>query len=219
MKITILVQRACIVLGCMLWILLFATPLHDADGGDGNGGPSTRSLGAFFSKDLIIAVLMLFGIVERMCAVGNNLVMERDWVPTIASEVSRPPLHQLNATMRRIDLISKILAPVFVSVVAIRTSPAVLALVTACINAATVAVELVTARTAWDKCHALKLARESKDGLDQDGDATPPNEVLDVGAVEIVEPRAEKTGFALYFSSDACLGMPCFRPPYMWVPY
>ncbi|KAF3907438.1 hypothetical protein ABW21_db0207207 [Orbilia brochopaga] len=37
--------------------------------------------------------------------------MERDWVPTLALEAGQSSLHALNATMRRIDLICKVLAP------------------------------------------------------------------------------------------------------------
>ncbi|KAH8895155.1 hypothetical protein GQ53DRAFT_762499 [Thozetella sp. PMI_491] len=207
MKITIALQRACIILGCVLWIVLFVTPLHGTSRPDGQalGEPSSvPSDGAGkLVKSSIIAVLICFGIIERMCAVGNTLVMERDWVPTIASEVSHPPLHQLNAIMRRIDLISKILAPVFVSVIEVGTSPATLALITALLNAATVGVELMTAKSAWDKCHALKLAREPKDNLEND--AALSGEVPEDGVVEIVEPEAERKGFALYFSSEACL--------------
>lgn len=107
MKITIVVQRACIVIGCLLWMLLFlgsSPPYPVTDLGPLAKQPVVK-LANYLSKDLIVGVLIIFGIIERMCAVGNNLVMERDWVPTIASEVSKPPLHQLNAIMRRIDLI------------------------------------------------------------------------------------------------------------------
>jgi len=211
MKVTILVQRVAIVIGCLIWMLLFASPLPQpssshtgsAGGGDEKYHPP--------SKTFLISVLIFLGVLERICAVANTLVMERDWVPTIASETATttsagagtttdsPPLYKLNAVMRRIDLISKILAPVFVSVIAIRTAKAddahstsdggggglvgfgmmvmtgggiqsggagvYLAAVTALMNLGTVGIELVTARSAWDRCHVLKLGREAKDTL------------------------------------------------------
>ncbi|OIW33868.1 hypothetical protein CONLIGDRAFT_565360, partial [Coniochaeta ligniaria NRRL 30616] len=203
MKITIVVQRACIVAGCLLWMLLFLTPRsHAVD--DSRPKQVLLKLGNYLSKDVIIGILMLFGIFERMCAVGNNLVMERDWVPTIASEVSKPPLHQLNAIMRRIDLVSKILAPVFVSTIAIKTSSVVLVIVTAGINLGTVGIELATARTAWNKCNALKLAREPKDVA-----TVLRSSIDDEDAASVIVVREEieqdKKGLALYFSSDVCL--------------
>ena len=198
MKVTIVVQRACVVAGCLLWMLLFLSPLSQAL----NPGQTLHRLGTYLSRDIIIAILILFGIVERMCAVGNNLVMERDWVPTIASQMSSPPLHQLNATMRRIDLVSKILAPVFVSTIAIKTSSIVLVTVTAGVNLATVGVELATARTAWNKCNALKLAREPKSA------ATTLRGVDGHAGSTIAIPdgtHQEKRGLALYFSNPVCL--------------
>lgn len=212
MKITIVVQRACIVAGCVLWMLLFLSP-HQQTADGFASQEATLRLGSYLSKTVIIGILMLFGIVERMCAVGNNLVMERDWVPTIASEVSQPPLHQLNAIMRRIDLVSKILAPVVVSTIAIKTSSIVLVIVTAGINLATVGIELATARTAWNKCNALKLAREPKDV------ATVLRSSLDgADAASIIstpeEAQHEKQGLALYFSNDVCLGRVLFFSPF-----
>ncbi|KAH8910086.1 hypothetical protein BR93DRAFT_925121 [Coniochaeta sp. PMI_546] len=202
MKITIVVQRACIVVGCLLWMLLFLTSQsHAVD--DSRPNPIFLRTGNYLSKDVTIGILMLFGIVERMCAVGNNLVMERDWVPTIASEVSKPPLHQLNAIMRRIDLVSKILAPVFVSTIAIKTSSVVLVIVTAGINLATVGIELATAKTAWNKCNALKLAREPKDVVTVLRSSLDDEDAASIIAVP-EETQQEKRGLALYFSNDVC---------------
>lgn len=211
MKITIVVQRACIVAGCVLWMLLFLTP-QSQPGHASHSSQVLLKLRSYLSKDLIISILMLFGIVERMCAVGNNLVMERDWVPTIASEVSKPPLHQLNAIMRRIDLVSKILAPVFMSTIAIKTSWVVLIMVTAGVNLATVGVELATARTAWNKCNALKLAREPKAVANM---LRSSLDNADVASITVIpeEVQQEKRGLALYFSNSVCLGMPSPRPP------
>jgi len=80
MKMTIVVQRACIVAGCLLWMLLFLSAGQTM--AEGPQGQPMLSLGRYLPKDLIIAILVVFGVVERVCAVGNNLVMERDWVPT-----------------------------------------------------------------------------------------------------------------------------------------
>lgn len=218
MKITIVVQRACIVAGCVLWMLLLLTPQPQAGHAAAPNQVLLR-LGSYLSKDVVVGVLMLLGIIERMCAVGNNLVMERDWVPTIASEVSKPPLHQLNATMRRIDLVSKILAPVFVSTIAIKASSVVLVAVTAGVNLATVAVELSTARTAWNKCNALKLSREPKNVVPE---LRRSSDDLDAAGTTVDSERVhpEKRGLALYFSNPVCLGTsprydPFSSPPHL----
>ncbi|KAJ9134450.1 hypothetical protein NKR23_g10099 [Pleurostoma richardsiae] len=194
-KTTIVVQRVCIVAACWLWVGVFFLPAQDIRGLDSLPVPPRHPL---LSKEILIALIILCSVVERVCAVGNQFVMERDWVPTIASESSEPRLHQLNAVMRRIDLISKILAPVCVSVIAVRTSPTVLAAATAGMNVATVAIELASAKAAWRKCAVLGRERDSKP------EATLPGlgDQLEAGESG---PDPEKSSLALYFSNDVCL--------------
>ncbi|KAK3375422.1 hypothetical protein B0H63DRAFT_278860 [Podospora didyma] len=218
-KVTIVVQRAAIVLGCLLWLVLFAASAGESKRQRLLTPPlllqQQQQQQQEYRKDMVIlAILMVLGIIERTCAVGNTLVMERDWVPTIACETtstqaavssgsltmtatrsassrggaaegSVPALHALNATMRRIDLISKILAPVFVSALAIRRGEQYLAGVTAAMNLATVGIELVTAKSAWESCNVLKMERR--------------------GRGKGPEEDEEREGLMLYFSSDVCL--------------
>jgi iron-regulated transporter 1 len=178
MKITIVVQRVSIIVGCVLWSLLFCSRTLRTD------------------KEVLICLLIGLGITERICAVGNNLVMERDWTPTIAGEKTRPSLADVNAVMRRIDLVSKILAPVVVSAVRVRGGVGVLVGFTAAINLLTVGVELSTARTAWEQCQVLRVERE---------EAKDPGP----GPDEDQEPATHRNGFLsslrLYFSYHACL--------------
>ncbi|EXM15582.1 Ferroportin-1 [Fusarium oxysporum f. sp. vasinfectum] len=122
--------------------------------------------------------------------------MERDWVPTIASECSEPPLHHLNAVMRRIDLTSKMLAPIFVSLVAAQKGSAVLAAITAELNMVTVGIELISARSAWNHCAVLQRERASQP------DAAGSEQGSDQG---MSEPEVQKNSLALYFTSDVCL--------------
>jgi solute carrier family 40 (iron-regulated transporter), member 1 len=146
--------------------------------------------------------------------------MERDWVPTLASDTSQPPLHTLNATMRRIDLISKythprraycqsmradlgvrILAPVFVSYVKIRTTAVMLAAVIAGLNLGTVSVEVMTAKMAWTNCAVLEKKRE-----EVNVPTSPPSLEGSDGEHTTTRATPQKRGLGLYFSSDACLG-------------
>ena len=197
-KATILIQRISIVAACALWMILFLSPRPKAKEYEVSNPDMTQVVGTHFSKDFIVALIILCSVIERICAVGNTFVMERDWIPTIASEYSKPPLHELNAIMRRIDLISKILAPVFASVIAIRTSSAVLAAVTAASNISTVGIELVTANTAWQHCSVLERARDSKPETD-----SPSEDEESEDPAPVVE---RKSSLALYFSNDAWLG-------------
>lgn len=178
MKLTIIVQRVSIIVGCVLWAILFSPRTFSTD------------------KEILICLLIGLGIVERICAVGNNLVMERDWTPTIAGEDTRPSLAELNAVMRRIDLVSKILAPVVVSAVRVKGGVGVLVGFTAAINLLTVGVEVSTARTAWERCRVLRAKREEAKDPD-----TSPNEDQDTDT----HREGFLSSLRLYFSYNACL--------------
>ncbi|KAK6709837.1 hypothetical protein SNK05_004313 [Fusarium graminearum] len=159
---TILVQRICTVIACILWISLFLSPaspirVTKCINPDLPGWTCSR-----FSKTFLVAIIISCSIIERVCAVGNQSVMERDWIPTIASECSEPPLHHMNAVMRRIDLTSKMLAPIFISGVAAQKGSAVLAAITAGLNMMTVGIELISARSAWNHSAVLQQERASQ---------------------------------------------------------
>lgn len=122
--------------------------------------------------------------------------MERDWTPTITGEETSPSLAELNAVMRRIDLVSKILAPVVVSAVRVRGGVGMLVGFTAAINLLTVGLEVSTARTAWEQCRVLRMEREeAKD--------------LNAGPDDDQETATQRKGILsslrLYLSYDACL--------------
>ena len=59
---------------------------------------------------------VLLACVEKIAAVGNTVAVERDWVVVLAESLGAER-RRLNATMRRIDLLCKLVAPVFISFV------------------------------------------------------------------------------------------------------
>ncbi|KAF3933583.1 hypothetical protein ABW19_dt0205280 [Dactylella cylindrospora] len=105
LKTTIIVQRFAVLAACACWTFLLWSPSRDGEGGSQPTG----------LKWSILSVIVALSCVERLAAGGNVVVMERDWVPTLAPAVGESSLHILNATMRRIDLICKVLAPGFVT--------------------------------------------------------------------------------------------------------
>ncbi|GAA5931985.1 uncharacterized protein JCM15063_001092 [Sporobolomyces koalae] len=70
-------------------------------------GPS-RLLDGFFALITILSALL------NLATIGISVAVERDWVTCIAQENSAL-LTRLNTYLRRIDLLSKLLAPLFVS--------------------------------------------------------------------------------------------------------
>ncbi|EPS41247.1 hypothetical protein H072_4815 [Dactylellina haptotyla CBS 200.50] len=100
LKVTILSQRLAALAACLSWTLLLWSPSNSYPIG---------------LKWAIFSVIVVLSCVSRLAAGGNVVVMERDWVPTLAPVVGESSLHILNATMRRIDLMCKVLAPGFVT--------------------------------------------------------------------------------------------------------
>lgn len=164
LRSTIYLQRACVVLACIGWIAIVGEGLaqgglfHNGGGGEEVGGGLLDE--HILIKGGVMAAIMVLGVGERLSAVGNRLVMERDWVPTLVSETSTPPLVHVNAGMRRIDLACKLVAPVAVSLVAlaaasVRATAAVLAVT----NALSVAVEYRAAARVYAACPLLQAPK------------------------------------------------------------
>jgi iron-regulated transporter 1 len=74
--------------------------------------PDDRSRGTVVW--ILFSVIILSGCMLKLATVGINVAIERDWVLCI-SESSDKRLTKLNVWMRRTDLLCKLLAPLFVS--------------------------------------------------------------------------------------------------------
>jgi iron-regulated transporter 1 len=62
----------------------------------------------------LFGFILLLDVVQELSAIGNRLSLERDWVPTLVDPIASHTeygLTQINAVMRRIDLICKLVAP------------------------------------------------------------------------------------------------------------
>ncbi|EON69804.1 hypothetical protein W97_09067 [Coniosporium apollinis CBS 100218] len=69
-----------------------------------------------FLTEMLFAVTVALACVEKLASMGNTIAVERDWLVVI-SESTVVDLQDLNATIRRIDLICKLVAPVVISFV------------------------------------------------------------------------------------------------------
>jgi iron-regulated transporter 1 len=196
LRITIFLQRICVVFACLGWFFIVGEEF--LSGGlfsvmpvpaSRKGGQAGILDGNWLAKAAIMAVVMILGIGERLSAVGNMIVMERDWVcfsfnahsccsltmvldqvPRLATGTSKPSLPELNAVMRRIDLICKLLSPIFMSAIVLWTSSMrVTILITAGINFLSMGIEWFAARRVWRGCERLQApkvlnARQTGDG-------------------------------------------------------
>lgn len=143
------------------------TLIVHAEGLDHNGQLGRAIVHPGWIKYAITAALLLLGMLEKLCWVGNLIVMERDWVPLLASPTSKPALHTLNAGIKRIDLVSKLVAPLAISGIALAVhSLKATALLIAAMQLLTVVPEMLTASKVFRSCSPLQLPRPAKETID-----------------------------------------------------
>ena len=73
------------------------------------------------TKEALLALIILAGCVNKVSSVTATVAVERDWALIIAEDYPNK-LTSLNTWLRRIDLVSKLLAPLFASLLTSVTS-------------------------------------------------------------------------------------------------
>jgi iron-regulated transporter 1 len=67
------------------------------------------------SKGFLFGFLVLLDVIQDLSVIGNRLSMERDWVSVLVEPISDTEvsygLTEVNSVMKRIDLITKLVAP------------------------------------------------------------------------------------------------------------
>ncbi|KAJ5101872.1 hypothetical protein NUU61_004094 [Penicillium alfredii] len=64
----------------------------------------------------LFVLVGLLACMEKLAAAANTVAVERDWAIVISDSINAPR-QDLNASMRRIDLFCKLVAPVFISLI------------------------------------------------------------------------------------------------------
>lgn len=106
-------NRASILLASVVWILLFRviSPEDPRPGDDADN--------VFPLRLAVFSLAVCIGIVERLSGMANMISMEREWVPALClyayEAQDQQVLTRLNALMRRIDLICKLVSPLTIS--------------------------------------------------------------------------------------------------------
>ncbi|KAI2622920.1 Ferroporti-1 [Hypomontagnella submonticulosa] len=152
---TIIINRGSVILGSFFWLLI----LSQADlVGDSASFVLPRN---YLIKGLGFAVTVTLGIIERLSSSGNLISMERDWVVTVAAPAGRPyDLTHLNAVMRRIDLVCKLISPILIAAVISALGSIRLGVVfTGLTSAVSIPIEIVSAKRAWNSSTLLQAPR------------------------------------------------------------
>lgn len=158
---TIAVNRASVVLACLLWSLIVN---REKD----SSGLILESLGDVSGSvrfGVFVAVIVL-GVCEKLSGIGNMISMERDWVPALA--VPQTPdvyvlydLTHLNAVMRRIDLMCKLFAPVVISLVITFATQVIGVAVVGAMSFLSAGVEFHSARQVWKSNARLRMPKKA----------------------------------------------------------
>ncbi|KAI1503228.1 Ferroportin1-domain-containing protein [Biscogniauxia marginata] len=152
---TIVCNRGSVIAGSFFWLLIlsqedlvgeeaaFVLPKNDVLKGGG------------------FAIAVTLGIVERLSASGNLISMERDWVVTVAAPAGRPyDLTHLNAIMRRIDLVCKLVSPILISVVISALGSVRIGVIfTGFTSVISIPIELFSAKRVWNSSAALQAPK------------------------------------------------------------
>ena len=125
-----------------------------------SGGEHTLSLRW---RILLFGFAVVLGTFERLSGIANLISMERDWLVVVgkfsSTEQAGLPgynLTRLNAVMRRLDLVCKLVGPVVISFVIAATSMRTGVFVIAGMSASTWSIEVWSAWRVWNDCHVLR---------------------------------------------------------------
>ncbi|KAK8222389.1 Ferroporti-1 [Phyllosticta paracitricarpa] len=166
---SIVAQRVAVAAGCIGFLVMGRLKGSEDVGEREEEGKEASwrwwAMTALFAGNVALAC------VERLGIMGNLVVVERDWVIVIAEETGAFR-EDLNAVMRRIDLTSKLLAPLFVSLVDGYSSTAAIWVVF-WQNALSVVVEYFTIAQVYYRVPGLQ---EPKTAPTSEQEATHPSE-------------------------------------------
>ncbi|KAJ8613049.1 hypothetical protein MRB53_037101 [Persea americana] len=189
--LSISANRACVMTACCGWYILVGTSSF----APGNASSTARTM--------VFACTVSFGVVERLSGVANRISMERDWVPTLAvlerseSDGSEYTLTHLNAVMRRIDLVCKLISPIVISAIITATSTSIGVLIVACGSAICWGLEIISANHVWRTNSILRASKPPKLGGDTTSSIAQPRWSAITTLV-----KAQASQMRAYFSTD-----------------
>lgn len=133
------------IAACLGWIFLFRNEPNDL----------TKTFETL--RTIIFSLVVLIGIVEKLSGIANMITSEREWLPALASDSDSNSLTDLNAVMRRIDLICKLVAPLVIAGVISISSTTTGAIIVAGSSLLSWGIEIISARYVWRHSPALRL--------------------------------------------------------------
>lgn len=182
------------MIASIFWLLVLRPDgTDDTDDADGVGDSTLKEA----LKPVFFTAAVLFGIIERLSLSGNLISMERDWVVTVAAPIGEAyDLTHLNAVMRRIDLVCKLIPPIFISaVISLAGSMRFGVVFTGLTSLVCLPIEILSARWTWKANVALQAPKSRPSTSDTESDTASKRPVIE-------RLRQCFFGFKIYFSSS-----------------
>lgn len=110
----------------------------------------------------MFAVIVICGCIHNLAGVGLSVAIERDWV-TVIADGSSDHLTTINTYVRRIDLLCKLLAPLFVSLLTTAASYPFSAYFLCGVEAACMVFELIWITIVYRRFPQLQAAQATKE--------------------------------------------------------
>lgn len=159
----------------------------------------------------MLSLLAVLACIEKLCSILNLVSVEKDWVVVVAGK-NPEALRRINAQMRRIDLVCKLLGPLFIALVD-GASTEIAIIVNFGMNIASVLIEyFAIARVYWEipALHQSKLAsaleRPLSPGADGSEDRQASESMLAHNWRHVVAvARKSATDSQMYFNHRAFL--------------
>ncbi|KAG0263965.1 hypothetical protein BG011_007686 [Mortierella polycephala] len=146
------IQKFTTVLGALgFWVLL--TWFDPSSTGPGGSSALSYSQG-----NSIFAFLVLSSGVLKLSALGWSISIERDWIVALCQSNSEA-LTKLNANMKRIDLICKLVSPLIFAAVLTKVNAGYCSLIIATWCMFSFTIELILVRRIWNRSPILWQAR------------------------------------------------------------
>ncbi|CAO3673525.1 unnamed protein product [Umbelopsis ramanniana] len=107
---------------------------------------------------VIFSTVVLLGGLYKVTTIGMNVALERDWIVALAAGNSSS-LTSLNATLRRIDLLCKMLAPLFVALLTSTATTMVAVYYIAAWNVVSLVIEYVCILMVYNSSPILSVPK------------------------------------------------------------
>ena len=215
--LTIIINRISILISCMIWFAIL-------------------SFSYSAPKKVFFALALLLGMVEKLSRGTNILSMERDWVPTLANpsvDAKHPApfdLTHLNTTMKRIDMLCKLIAPLAVSTfVSVIESDRIAVVVLTAISLLSLGPECWGVRQVWEQNRRLRVRKERADDSAMNCDQDQPMRLVHTNMLSVRQAlnlyrkttlyvvgsiRAYMADFGYYFHTSVYIPSLCAAVPH-----